>query len=143
MKQKESLNSSSLSNHTTDKNSAENKGEKQPKLLEDIFAALRQNPEVAGLMSSIGAILLGGILLLDDYKDFGKDGSERDPAMPHHWLWGALTLIGGVAGACTSGLALLKKMPIPQKPLQRAPESFLKQAVPLDELQKKLLDREP
>lgn len=117
------------------------KQEPMPKWIQDLLNSLSQNPEAVGLAASLGAIAAGAVLLLDDYKDFGKDGSERNPAMPHHWQWGALTLIGGVAGACTSGLALLKKMPTPQKPLQRAPESFLKQAVPLDELKKKLLDK--
>jgi hypothetical protein len=100
-----------------------------PKWLQDILAGATQNPELAGLVVSLGTIATGAALLLDDAKDFGKDGSERNPPMPHHWLIGALTLIGGVVGACTSGLAMLKKT-MPQKSI--VPKSFLKQAIPME-----------
>jgi hypothetical protein len=78
-----------------------------PKWLQDLIAS--SGGEIAGLIGSIGAMALGAALLVDDYRDFGLDGTERDPPMPHHWLWGALVLVGGVAGACASGLALLKR----------------------------------
>jgi hypothetical protein len=86
----------------------------QPKWLQDLLTSLSANPETAGLALSVGAIATGAGLMLDDYKDFGEpvcEGCEVIPNSPHphHWLLGALTLIGGVAGACVSGLALLKK----------------------------------
>jgi hypothetical protein len=93
-------------------NASKNKTIQEPKWLQDLLDGFSQNPEFTGLIASLGAIAAGATMLLDDAKDFGKDGTERDPPMPHHWLWGALTLIGGVVGACTSGLALLKKLPV-------------------------------
>jgi hypothetical protein len=119
-------------------NASENKTVQEPKWLQDLLDGFSQNPEVAGLIASLGAIAAGAAMLLDDAKDFGKDGTERDPPMPHHWLWGALTLIGGVAGACTSSLTLLKKLSPPQKPVEMLPESFLKQSVPVEKVQEKL-----
>jgi hypothetical protein len=65
--------------------------------------------ELAGLAASIGTMALGAALIFDDVRDFGLDGSERDPPVPHHYIYGILMLLGGVAGTCYSGLSLLKK----------------------------------
>jgi hypothetical protein len=89
---------------------------------------LSENAEAAGLLASIGTILGGAVLLLDDVKDFGKIGTERNPPMPHHYMYGALMVIGGVAGICASGLALLKKLPKPKA--SEMPPSLLEGAPP-------------
>lgn len=119
----------------TSKSKATPKQEPHPKWLQDLLGAFSQNPEVAGLVASLGAIAAGAALMLDDAKDFGKDGTDRDPPMPHHWLVGALTLIGGVAGACTSSLALLKKLPPKPKAEEKLPPSLLEGA-PTEVLEK-------
>jgi hypothetical protein len=103
------------------------KQEPMPKWVQDLLGGLSQNPGAAGLVASLCAIVAGAALLLDDAKDFGKDGTERDPPMPHHWIYGTLILIGGVAGACSSGWALLKKLPKP-KGVERLPPSLLEGA---------------
>lgn len=77
---------------------------------------------IANLMKSIGEIsptlgpslaaFFGGIaLLLDDAHDFGKFGDERDPPMPHHWLWGCLLMMGGTIGLGMSMLNFLAANP--------------------------------
>jgi len=53
---------------------------------------------------------LGAALLLDDAGDFAKDGSERDPPGPHHWLAGVILMGAGMAAACASGLKLLAEL---------------------------------
>jgi hypothetical protein len=121
----------------SEKKTEQPRSEQFPKWLQDLLSNVAQNSELAGLVASLGAIAAGSAMLLDDAKDFGKDGSERSPAMPHHWLVGALTLIGGVAGACTAGLALLKKVGPPPRRVE-VPESFLRQAIPVDEALEKL-----
>ena len=68
------------------------------------------DPDLVGLAGSIAAMALGGALMIDDYKDIGKDGSERDPPIPHHYMYGIITLLGGVAGTCLFGLKTLKKV---------------------------------
>ncbi|MCR6691534.1 MAG: hypothetical protein MRT15_04015 [archaeon YNP-LCB-003-016] len=85
-----------------------NVNEQIPKWLQELIA--NSSGEIAGLIGSIIAIATGAGLMLDDYKDFGLDGTERDPPMPHHWLLGSIVLIGGVMGACASGLSILKKL---------------------------------
>ncbi|MGC8937223.1 MAG: hypothetical protein ACP5KV_07695 [Candidatus Methanomethylicaceae archaeon] len=65
--------------------------------------------ELAGLAAGIGTMAIGAALMFDDVKDFGLDGSERDPPMPHHWLIGALILASGVAGTCMLGIDFLRK----------------------------------
>jgi len=64
--------------------------------------------DLAGLLGSLAGIAAGAGLVLDDYKDLGKDGSERDPPMPHHYMWGIIALLGGLAGTCLFGISLLK-----------------------------------
>ncbi len=101
--------------------------EKLPRFIQQILVTLTKNSEVAGLIASIGAITLGASLMLDDYRDFGKLGNERTPPVPHHEIYGILIFVGGIAGACTSGLALLKKLPKP-KNVERLPRSLLEGA---------------
>jgi hypothetical protein len=83
----------------------------QMKWLQDLISA---NPEAVGLASSVAAIAAGAGLMLDDYRDFGEPMCEGCEAMdsphPHHWLLGALAFLGGVAGVCASGLAILKRL---------------------------------
>jgi hypothetical protein len=113
------------------------KDEQFPKWLQDLLTGLQANQEAAALALSLAAVAAGAALMLDDYKDFGKDGSERDPPMPHHWLWGALTLIGGVAGACASGAALLRRLPKPRKRATvKLPPSLLEQGAPIELVEK-------
>jgi hypothetical protein len=100
------------------------------KPIQDILAMLTKTPEVAGLAVSIGAIALGASLMIDDYRDFGKLGTERNPPVPHHEIYGILVFMGGVTGACASGLALLKKLPPPPKPVEKLPPSVLEGAPP-------------
>jgi len=87
------------------------------------------------LVGSIGALGAGVAMLLDDYLDIGKSGGERNPPMPHHWLYGVIALIAGVTGV---GLTILdidlelrkikatdsksKKLP---NPLEGVPEKVL------------------
>ena len=66
--------------------------------------------DAVGLAASIGTIALGTGLLLDDYKDIGLLGNERDPPMPHHYQYGLILIVAGVAGACYTGLSLLKHL---------------------------------
>jgi hypothetical protein len=80
-----------------------------PEWLHNIPESVFQNREVIGLIASVGAMLAGGVMMLDDVKDFGKDGTERNPPRIHHWLVGALTFMGGLIGTCTFGIAVLKK----------------------------------
>jgi hypothetical protein len=96
---------------------------------------LTENAEVAGLLASIGTILGGAALLLDDVKDFGKIGTERNPPMPHHYIYGALMILGGVAGACFSGLSLLRRLP-PPNPKKKLPPSLLDQGAPAELVEK-------
>jgi hypothetical protein len=111
--------------------------EQPPKWLQDLLAGLQANQEAAGLALSLAAVAAGAALMLDDYKDFGKDGSERDPPMPHHWLLGALTLLGGVAGACASGAALLKRLPKPRREsAEKLPPSLLEQGASIELVEK-------
>jgi hypothetical protein len=91
---------------------------------------LTENAEVAGLLASLGTIFGGAALLLDDVKDFGKIGTERNPPVPHHYMYGALMIISGVAGTCASGLALLKKLPKPKTVEKKLPPSVLEGAPP-------------
>lgn len=72
------------------------------------------SPE-GGLLASGGAFFTGVALLLDDAKDFGKLGDERDPPLPHHWLIGALVMMGGAAGMGFSLLRLMQENPPPLK----------------------------
>ena len=77
---------------------------------EALLQPLRDRPELGGLAGGMGAFILGAALLVDDYNDFGKDGSERDPPSPHHWLAGAIIMMAGVAATCASGLKLLAEL---------------------------------
>lgn len=105
-----------------------------PKWMQDMLAGLVANPEVAGLAASVGTIALGVALALDDAKDFGKLGDERDPPVPHHWEYGILMLLGGIAGLGLSILDLLSKQP----PLKRAPLplSLEEQGAPIELVEK-------
>jgi len=98
-----------------------------PSQINDLFKMISSNPEAAGLAASLGAIALGAALALDDYADLGKVGDERDPPRPHHYQYGLALLLGGVAGTCASGLALLKKFAKPRK-VKRPPRSLLEGA---------------
>lgn len=80
---------------------------------------------MSGVLISGGAFFTGVALLLDDAKDFGKMGDERDPPLPHHWLYGALMMIGGTAGMGFSLLRLLQSSP---PPAAKLPQSLLEGA---------------
>ena len=97
------------------------KEETSPKL-EDVSRLLDgiTSPE-ASVLASSGAFFTGVALLLDDAKDFGKLGDERDPPLPHHWLVGALVMIGGAAGMGFSLLRLMQENPPPL----RMPQSLV------------------
>jgi H+/Cl- antiporter ClcA len=112
-------------------------GEK-PKQKPDVEKLLAENAELTGLAASLGAMATGAALMVDDYADFGKDGTERDPPIPHHYMYGAIMLLGGLFGVCMSGLAFLKKV-LPPPEGEKPPESFVKQAVPLEDVERKLL----
>lgn len=65
--------------------------------------------ELLGLIVSIGVTVFGVCLILDDVKDYGLFGVERNPPVPHHWIYGVLLMAGGIAGICYFGTILLKK----------------------------------
>jgi len=65
---------------------------------------------VPAILGSISAIALGSGLLIDDYKDFGKLGDERNPPVPHHYIWGLVSLIAGVTGAGLTALDILREL---------------------------------
>lgn len=68
--------------------------------------------EIAILARSIGAMVAGAAMMLDDYNDIGKVICEEchwipDAPHPHHWLLGTLVFLGGIAGACFSAAELI------------------------------------
>lgn len=75
---------------------------------------------LTGLIASTGALLTGVGLLADDAADFGKLGHERDPPLPHHWIYGVLIMMGGAAGMGFSLLRLLQSTPPPAAKLPRS-----------------------
>ena len=114
-----------------------NQGETSPGS-EDVSRLLDglASPE-AGLLASGGAFFTGVALLLDDAKDFGKLGDEKDQTnrpianVPHHWLYGVLVMMGGAAGMGFSILRLMQENPPPPK----MPQSLV-EGMPLRELNK-------
>lgn len=112
-----------------------------PAAEDPVLEAMKQLGEISPtLVSSLGAFFGGALLLLDDYKDFGKMGDERDPPVPHHWLWGVLAMVGGVAGINLSLLNLLSSTPeLAEKIREKIEEERLvKKALPPDYLEKVL-----
>jgi hypothetical protein len=79
---------------------------------EDILKALTR-PELAG---GAVATVAGLALMADDVNDLGKTGLERDPPVPHHYLWGFLLTLVGVGALGVGALALLadlvKSLPV-------------------------------
>ena len=62
------------------------------------------------LAAGLGVFATGAALLIDDYKDFGLDGTERDPPYPHHWLVGAILMIAGIGLTGASAVQILSKI---------------------------------
>lgn len=108
---------------------------------------------------SLAAFLGGAVLLLDDAADFGKLGDERrphrqvtknmpslfpdfqlPPPTPHHWLLGAVLMIGGVAGLGLSLVDLLASDPKRARGmLEKVKElEIARKALPPGELEKLL-----
>jgi hypothetical protein len=62
--------------------------------------------------------------MIDDIRDLGKLGSERNPPMPHHWLYGLIAFMGGAVAMGLGGLMLLQELkggglnPVAQNPPQ-------------------------
>jgi len=79
------------------------------------------------LLASIGAIGAGVALMIDDRKDLGRLGSERNPPLPHHWIWGALSFIGGLTGLGLTFMDLLVAAPPPKKASQISPWDLVPQ----------------
>jgi len=75
---------------------------------------MSDEPNVAGLLTSIGSFVAGIALMLDDVDDFGEiicEGCEviPDAPHPHHGFIGALLMLGGIAGMGFSMLDILAK----------------------------------
>jgi len=101
--------------------------EPKQELDELLKALVKRSPALAG---SAVALAAGIGLLVDDAHDFGKLGEEPDHPSPfHHWLWGVLLMLGGVAGLGFALLDLLGSTP-PQTPIERLPPSIRKRALP-------------
>lgn len=90
------------------------------------------------LAPSLAAFLGGAGLLLDDAHDFGKLDSPDHPSPLHHWMWGALLMIGGVAGLGVSLLELLAANPEAAEELRKKIQEtrIAKKALPLELLQR-------
>jgi NhaP-type Na+/H+ or K+/H+ antiporter len=62
---------------------------------------------IPGVVASTVAFIAGACLLLDDAKDLGDFSRPDHPDPYHHWIWGAILLLAGVAGIGSSAMALL------------------------------------
>ena len=112
------------------------------------MAKKEEEPDVPwnlmGIAGSLGGFALGCALLADDYKDFGDFSTPNHPNPLHHWQLAIPILLGSLAGLGLSLLNLLYSAPPPPikeapPPVQETPpESFLEQAAPLNEVQKRL-----
>lgn len=66
---------------------------------------------VLPLGASLASFFGGVALLLDDVKDFGKFGEERNPPIPHHWIYGVILMCGGLVGLGLSMMNLITSDP--------------------------------
>jgi NhaP-type Na+/H+ or K+/H+ antiporter len=62
---------------------------------------------IPGILASTAAFIAGTCLLLDDALDLGDFSRPDHPDPYHHWIWGAILLLVGVAGIGSSAMALL------------------------------------
>ena len=88
--------------------------------------------------ASLAAFFGGAGLLLDDAHDFAKFDTPDHPNPLHHWLWGVLLMLGGVAGLGVSILNLLASNPEAARQLRERIEEarYAKKALPPDVLEK-------
>lgn len=95
------------------------------------------------LVPSLAAFAGGIGMILDDYKDFAKFDSLDHPSPFHHWLWGALLMIGGVAGLGVSLLNLLATNPKAAEELREKIQEaqMAKKALPQEALEKILKEQ--
>jgi hypothetical protein len=52
----------------------------------------------------------GVALMIDDIRDLGRLGSERNPPIPHHWIYGLIVFLGGAVATGLGGLMLLQDL---------------------------------
>lgn len=76
-------------------------------MAEDLKAFTDRLPAFA---AGVGALIAGVAMLMDDFKDIGKTGAERNPPVPHHWMYGIIAIVGGVAGVGLTVLDLHKEL---------------------------------
>jgi hypothetical protein len=69
------------------------------------------SPVAVPVGASLAAFITGTALLLDDARDFGKLGNERNPPLPHHYLYGLVLMFGGMFGIGLSLMSLIASDP--------------------------------
>lgn len=112
-------------------------------MTEEFDEFVKKLVERSPALAASGATFLAGIgLLMDDAHDFGKMGTERDPPMPHHWLYGCLLILMSAAGLGFSLLDLLGSTPPPPAPAKKLPLSLEEQGATPEEVERvqKLLE---
>lgn len=116
------------------------KTEAPPSLI-DLLASI--DPNLVGLAGSLTAFAAGAALLLDDATDLGKFDTPDHPSPFHHWIYGALLMVGGVAGMGVTTLNLLASNPDAVKHMrdQMQEAHFIRKAVPPEALEKLLREK--
>ncbi len=71
---------------------------------------LNNEQRLALALTSIGSIIAGAWMLIDDAKDLGKFSTPDHPSPIHHWQWGILALIIGVGASGILALDLIREL---------------------------------
>jgi hypothetical protein len=95
-----------------------------------------KNPGLAG---GIAGYIAGSMLMLDDAKDLGKFSTKDHPDPLHHWMWGALLMMGSMGTIFYSLADMISKLPPPPKDWSsrsKMPIGLLEQGFPLEQVEK-------